>query len=430
MGKSACPPWCRHSTAWIGFALLAGCGSVATDGETPGTGGLAVVPEYPANFEAGTLNLVIDRVRVRVVRPPSEWIADTSASFPADAGSVTMRLSLPLKARQEQLGVVLELWAGPLLLFSGARTVDVSEGLPVGDPPRILLTYRGPGAEARSIRITPRDTVLRPGQTLPFGIVAEDGLGVPVGDVYVNWGVTGSGATVTLAGVLTAATQRGSVLLRAVAATGARDSTRIWFAPAPTTIIPISGAGQTGVVGSALPAPLVAQVLADDGLGVPGIPVTFFSVATGSTIGASSVITDADGVARTTVGLGNSAGGQGFVAFVAGLGAAQFGVTATVGAAAAIVIVRGSDQVAAPGNQLPVPLEVSVRDQFGNLVRNALVQWSVVQGAGELGLIETLTDGAGVALSAYRMGPVAGTNVVRATLASTGNSVLFILRTP
>jgi len=430
MGNSAFQPWRHRPATWVLLALVAGCGSVATDGLAPGSASLAVVPEYPANFEAGSLNLVIDRVRVRVVRPPSEWIADTSAVFPAGAGSITMRLSLPLKARQEQLGVVLELWAGPLMLFSGARTLEVTEGLPVGEPPRILLTYRGPGAEARTIRITPRDTVLRPGQTLPFRVEADNGAGVPVGDVYVNWSVSGTGATVTPSGVLSGPAQRGSVLLRASAATGARDSTRIWFAPAPTAILPVSGAGQSGVVGTALPAPLVARVMAADGLGVPGIPVQFYSAAAGAVVATSPVITDADGVARTPVQLGTVAGSQGFVAYVAGLGAVQFGATAAVGAASIIQVVRGGDQVAAPGSQLPVPLEISVRDQYGNPVGNALVRWSVVQGGGELGLAETLTDGTGVALSAYQMGPAAGTNVVRATLASTGTSVLFVLRTP
>lgn len=430
MGKSALSGWRRVSALLILPAILAGCGSVATDGLPSGTASLAVVPEYPADFEAGALNLVIDRVRVRVVRPPSEWIADTSATFPVNAQSVTMRLSLPLKARQEQLGVVLELWAGPLLIFSGARTLEVTEGAPIGEPPRILLTYRGPGAEARSIRITPRDTVIRPGELFPFGIRADNGEGQPVGDVYVNWSVVGTGATVTAAGALTAPGQRGSVLLRAAAATGARDSTRIWFAPPPTAVEPVSGSGQVGTVGTALPIPLVARVLAADGLGVPGIPVQFYSPAPGASVGTATVITDADGMARTTVGLGTVAGGQGFVAYVSGVGASQFGATATVGAANAIVIVRGSGQQAAPGTQLPVPLEVSVRDQFGNTVRDALVRWSVVQGGGELGLTETLTDGGGVALAAYRMGPASGTNVVRATLDLTGTSVLFVLQTP
>lgn len=420
----------RRVAPWALLALAAGCGSVATDGAGSGMVSLAVAPEYPEQFVAGSLNLVIDRVRVRVVRPPSEWIVDTSAVFPANAQSVTMRVSLPLKARQEKLGVVLELWAGPLLIFSGARDMEVTEGPPSGEAPRIPMTYRGPGAEARNIRITPRDTVIRPGETFGFGIVADNGEGIPVGDVYASWSLPGGGATITPAGALTAPQARGSVLLRAVAATGARDSTRIWFAPPPTSVNITSGSGQTGVVGSALPAPLVVRVLAADGLGVPGIPVLFFSTAQGSVITSPSVITDADGYARSFARVGTRVGDQSFSAMVIGLSAAQFTVAGTVGPASLIQVVRGSDQTAAPGAQVPISLEIMVRDQFGNRVTGALVRWTVVQGGGQLGLAETLTDAGGASLSAYTMGPLAETNVVRATLETTGTSVLFVLRTP
>jgi len=420
-------PWAV--TPWALLALAAGCGSVATDGNGAGKASLAVAPEYPAGLAPGSLNLVIDQVRLRVVRPPSEWLVDTTAAFPANATSLTMRVQMPLKAHQEQLGVVLELMAGPLLVFSGSRMLEVSEGTPSGPPPTIPMTYRGPGAEARQIRISPRDTVLRPGQTLTFGVAADNGSGVPVGDVYVNWSVEGSaGASVTPGGVLTAAGGRGSVLLRAMAATGARDSTRIWFAPAPTGFIPVAGSGQSAVVATELPAPLVARVLAADGLGVPGIPVQFFSTAPGATVGDPVVITDAEGYARTTATLGVRAGAQPFAGFVAGLGGVQFTMVGLVGPAAGVHIVRGSDQETAPGAQVAVPLEVVVRDQYGNPVRNALVRWTVIQGGGELGLTETMTDGAGVALSAYRMGLTPMTNHVRATLELTGTSVVFVLK--
>ncbi len=432
MAYSVSLPRASRALSGVFLALAAACGSAATDGIPSGYASLAVSPEYPASFSPGALNLVIDQVRLRVVRPPSEWLVDTSAAFPAGAGSVMIRVQMPLKARQERLDVVLELYAGPLLVFAGSRTLDVAEGLPSGPPPTIPLTYRGPGAEARVIRITPRDTVLQPGGGLVFGIFAENGSGVPVGDVYVNWslGENGGGAAITPSGLLTAPAARGSVMLRALAATGARDSTRIWFAPPPATFVPTAGAGQAGTVGTGLAAPLVARVLAADGLGVPGIPVHFASPAPGASVSNPIVITDGDGYARTQATLGTRAGAQGFSGFVSGLGGVQFTVTALVGPAAVIHLVRGGDQVVAPGVQLPVPLEISVRDQYGNPVRDALVRWEVVQGGGELGLLETLTDQAGVALSAYTMGPAPVTNYVKATLVSTGTSVVFVLRSP
>lgn len=409
------------------LALLAGCGDAVTDGTGNGRVALAVAPEYPTGYLAGSLNLVVDQVKLRVVRPPSEWVVDTAASFPEDAQSVTMRVQVPLKARVEHLDVVLELWAGPLLVFAGSRSVEVAEGGRAGQPTGIPLTYRGPGAEARNIRITPRDTVLRPGETFGFGVLADNGSGIPVGDVYVNWSVTGnSGASVMPSGVLTAAGGRGSVFLHARAATGARDSSRIWFAPAPTLVLPTSGGGQVAVVGTTLAAPLVTRVLADDGLGVPGVLV-HFSTAAGGTATPAVVRTDEEGFARSVVTLGGKAGPQSFNAVVLGVGGVQHLVHGTVDVPSQIAIIRGSNQIAPVGQPVSIPLEVVVRDQYGNNVRDALVVWEVLAGGGSLGLSETLTDGGGRALSAYQMGPNPVTNLVRATLAATGLSVVFVL---
>lgn len=409
------------------MALAAGCGDAATDGLGHGRAALAVTPEFPEGHVTGSLNLVVDQVKVRVVRPPSEWVVDTSAVFPANASAMTMRVQVPLKARTERMEVVLELWAGPLLVFAGSRPVDVVEGAGSPGATLIPLTYRGPGAEARVIRITPRDTVLRPGQSFTFGIEADNGSGVPVGDVYVNWSLgTTSGGSLTPAGVLNTPTTRSSVLVRARAATGARDSTVIWVAPAPTAVVPVSGEGQTAVVGRALPAPLVTRVLASDGLGVPGLPVHFAGPA-GSVATPAVVRTDAEGYARTTVTLGGKAGPQAFTGFLGGVGAVQFLVQGLVDAPSEIVIVRGNNQQAPPGQMAPIPLEVAVRDQFGNPVRDAMVLWEVIGGGGSLGLAETLTNGAGVALSSYQMGPGTGNNLVRATLEATGTSVVFLL---
>jgi len=431
MAKSI-PATCH--ARWIPSALLAltaGCGSAATDGAGPGVAALTVVPEYPADFAPGSLNLVVDQVKLRAIRPPSEWALDTAVAFPAGAGSVTIRAQIPLKARVERLDVVLELWAGPLLIFSGSRLLEVSEGAPSGPAPTIPLTYRGPGAETRVIQITPRDTVLRPGESFAFGVLADDGNGQSLGDVYVNWSVAGgSGATVTPAGMLTGPASRGSAMLRARAATGARDSTRIWFAPAPTAVTAVTGHGQRGPVGTEASAPIVARALAADGLGVPGLPVRFSTGSPGAVAIDAVVITDAEGYARTNVLLGTRVGTQHYAATILGVGSSAFTMIADVGPAAAIRIVRGHDQETPPGATVGIPLEVSVTDQYGNVARNALVRWTVLQGDGTLGLTETRTDDRGRALSAYHMGPDPITNFVRATLDLTGTSVIFALRTP
>ena len=420
----------RHTARWTPlalFALLAGCGDAATDGSGAGRAGLSVVPEYPAGYVTGSLNLIIDRVKVRVIRPPAEWVLDTAATFPASAQSITMRVEVPLKARSERLEAVLELWAGSMLVFAGSRQVEVTQGAAVGAPTTIPLTYRGPGAEARVIEIIPKDTIITPGESLAFRVMADNGRGGRVDEVYVGWSITGNaGASVSPAGLLTAPPSRGAAILHARAATGARDSTRVWFAPPPTGVIPIGGGAQMAVAGQALPTPLAVRVEAADGLGVPWVLVRF-STTDGGLLTPAEVRTDADGVARTTAILGGTAGAQWFYATARELTPAPFLVGAVADSPTTIVIARGTDQVTLPGLQVAVPLEVVVTDQFGNVIAGTDVRWEVVAGGGILGSSATTTLDDGRTSNTYRMGTGAVTNLVRATLEASGASVVFVL---
>lgn len=419
-----------HPARWTPlalFALLAGCGDAATDGGGAGRAGLSVVPEYPAGYVTGSLDLVIDRVNVRVIRPPAEWVLDTAATFAANAQSVTMRVEVPLKARSERLEAVLELWAGPMLVFAGSRKVEVTQGAVGGAPTTIPLTYRGPGAETRVIEIIPGDTIITPGESLAFRVAADDGSGVRVDEVYVGWSITGSpGASVSPAGLLSAPPSRGSAILHARAATGARDSTRVWFSPPPVALIPIGGGAQMAVAGQALLTPLSVRVEAADGLGVPGVLVRF-STTGGGRLEPAVVRTDADGIARTTAILGETAGPQWFYASAHELIPAQFLVEGITDTPAAIAIARGTNQVTPPGVYVAVPLEVVVTDQFGNAIPDTDVRWEVVAGGGTLGSQVTRTITGGRAFNAYRMGTTAVTNLVRATIEATGASVDFVL---
>ena len=91
----------------------------------------------------------------------------------------------------------------------------------------------------------------------------------------------------------------------------AAQSARVTLATAcvTQTLNALSGSGQTTVVGTAFPAPLVAQVVDSNGKGIPGVSVTF----TGPTGGAAAtfttpVVTASDGtasimpIADTTLG--------------------------------------------------------------------------------------------------------------------------------
>src|SRR5206468_2491476 len=135
-------------------------------------------------------------------------------------------------------------------------------------------------------------------------------------------------------------------------------------------------------------SPLVVQVQASDGVGVPGVTV-LFSPPIGGAVGTTSVVTDSGGRATTTLRLTSTPGPQSF-AVTAGTLAMAVSATATAGAPAAITAVSGAGQTDTVGHALHNPLVVHVSDQFSNAVAGARVDWTRV-GAGSLSAPSTTT---------------------------------------
>ncbi|MBI3934462.1 MAG: hypothetical protein HY316_07190 [Acidobacteria bacterium] len=104
------------------------------------------------------------------------------------------------------------------------------------------------------------------------------------------------------------------------------------FACGPTAppIIRFSGNGQTGLVGAALPLPLVVKTQTPQGAPLPGVSVNFLSVFGGGSVSPSSATSNAQGLAQTTATLGPAIGANTFNASIAtstGLRAVNFGAT-------------------------------------------------------------------------------------------------------
>jgi hypothetical protein len=190
----------------------------------------------------------------------------------------------------------------------------------------------------------------------------------------------------------------------------------------------VSGGGQSAVVGTALPRPLIVRVVGADGLGVPGILVNFSGEGTGAAVQPAAVRTDAAGLASAEAVVSHSAGAQRFTAEVTGLGSIQFLVDGLIDLPSQVLIASGDLQQTAPDDLVSAPLTVRVADRFGNPVPGQLVHWEVLAGGGALSQPSILTDSTGIVRAGYQMGPGSVTNFVRATLVSTGASVVFELR--
>ncbi|HEU4629092.1 MAG TPA: hypothetical protein VFS08_05080 [Gemmatimonadaceae bacterium] len=96
--------------------------------------------------------------------------------------------------------------------------------------------------------------------------------------------------------------------------------------------------------------------------------------------------------------------------------------TAVAGPPESIVVHHGNDQTGDMGDQLLLPLQVQVLDAFGNQVPDYDVVFAVVSGGGSVAPGATTTDGNGFAMTAWTLGPQAGTQRVTATVSRPGRT--------
>lgn len=404
-----------------------GCGDVPSrpDGTTFAT--LALQPVLPPALAEASFDLAVDRARLRLARLDGERLLDSTITFPADSSQVSLRLKVPLLTRREVLSATLELRAGTRLLFAGNRQVEVGEEAAVA--PTIPLQYVGPGSELTSLRLSPRDTVLRPGDSFTFGVEAFS----PVGAVpafYVGWNTSNpTVAAVNARGTLRAPNQRSAVTLRAVSPTGIKDSIQVWFAPPPVRLEMLSGNAQTSQAGLQLAELLGVRAVAGDGQGVPGIRVRFRSLSNGRTLD-TLLITDQSGAARTAGVLGPAAGPQFFEAIAPLLPTVTFTASATAGPPSAIAVIGGNGQQGTVARVLSRPLTVLVSDGVGNPTSGVPLTWEITSGGGTLFSASATTNLSGVGFADLQLGRQAGFNTVRVRIPAGASVELLAVGRP
>ncbi len=192
-----------------------------------------------------------------------------------------------------------------------------------------------------------------------------------------------------------------------------------------TTVSTFAGNNQSGPLGTTL-SPFIVSIVDFYGNAIPGVPVTFVidSIppgATGQSLSATSITTDANGRASTILTLGNQSGVYRVRASSGSLAGSPrtFNATAT-SAAAAMVLSSGNAQVDTIGATL-VPFAVRVNDIGGNSVPGVAVNFSITgRPAGETGSALSTTsstsDGLGIATATLRLGNKVGAYTVTATI--------------
>ncbi len=423
--------------ALAAILCVATCTEAPTGPVKPAAASVGLVPVFSqsAAFAAQHLadfGLQFDSVRV-VLRgfPDTAVIVKDTTIFFSSSGpdSVSLDLKIPIEAVRQEFSAGLDYQGPNGVVFHGGPVIVNSHPAngpaPTGDS--IRVNYVGPGHNVKAITISPKSVTLSGIASTTFTVGAIDSTGTPTAVPPLDWS-SSNDAVVSATGSNTGGTAqshgvRGSATITATSPSGISDNTVVTVVLPAASIAVVSGAGQTGKVGSTLPSPAIVQVSASDGIGVSGVTVLFAAPAGGG-VGTASATTDASGRAQTTLKLGSATGAQSFSA-QAGAFSATIGATATAGDPTAIAIVSGNSQSGAVNTALPNPLIVKVTDTFGNAVNGATVNWARTSGNGTLGAATSTSDATGVASNSYTLGSTAGSEAVSASI--TGATVSFTL---
>jgi hypothetical protein len=194
---------------------------------------------------------------------------------------------------------------------------------------------------------------------------------------------------------------------------------------APIKIIAFGGAKQTGAAGSTLANSIVVQAQDTYKNGVPGVTVTF-TANKGAVPSPSSVVTDATGLARTSLQLPTTVGAITVTAASGSFKKITFAETSVAGPAANITITGGNRQTGTAGTQLPQALTVLVTDQYGNPVSGNSVNFSDLGAGGAFLNSNPENTGAdGTASQVYTLPPTPGDVDINATATGLVSPAVF-----
>ena len=196
---------------------------------------------------------------------------------------------------------------------------------------------------------------------------------------------------------------------------------------------PVSGNGQVGVAGQALPGPLIVEAQDAGGHSLASVTLQFTVSQGGGEVEPVEATTDGNGRVSVTYTLGSTPGASQQVT-VSASGSdvtTMFSATATA-APVAMSPSAGSGQSAPSGVAVPVSPAVRVVDGGGQPVGGVTVRFQVTRGGGSISGDVKMTGADGVAAAdAWTMGP-SGVNVVEATADDetlTGEPAAFVATT-
>lgn len=200
----------------------------------------------------------------------------------------------------------------------------------------------------------------------------------------------------------------------------------------PVRILPVSGNGQTGIVGRPLPDRLRAQVTDVAGNPLPGVHVTFRVVTGGGTVTDSAESTGPDGLATVEDWiLGPVIGFQSLEAVADDVESGVFFAIGNPVPPATFVPVQREGQQTSVGTPVPALPVIEARDSAGTPQEGVPVQFTVRTGNGTVLGNGVTTDSAGRASpGAWILGLVPGLNSLAASTLGHPDVVFDAIGTP
>jgi hypothetical protein len=230
----------------------------------------------------------------------------------------------------------------------------------------------------------------------PLVVQVTDAFGNPIAGVPIGWSVEGGG---TVSETTTATGQDGLASVERVLGPDAGIQRAIASAPglagSPLAFVhtaragsasrlePVSGDGQSALVGTSLPAPLVVRARDAAGNPVAGLAVAWVVGSGGGQLVPATSLTDEQGLASTTWTLGATPQVNTATAVISGVGTVAFTATADPGTPPSLALETQPPATAVRGVALSRPPVVQLREPDGSPRRLSGVRVSVAPvGAG------------------------------------------------
>ena len=188
-------PTSRHSLATLSLCVALTSCMVPTGTETRMSAYLGIMPAMSDSARAtlqeiDSFGLELNNVRVALTREDGSFLYDSTIAIVAGQDSIVLEVIVPLSQARELVSALVELRDSALVVFSGSESVELRRGGSPSVAPLIMLDYTGPGAFARMIEMSPRDTTIAPKSGISFSAAARDAYGASLRNVPVSWSLS------------------------------------------------------------------------------------------------------------------------------------------------------------------------------------------------------------------------------------------------